>query len=237
LLAADFWEKKEFTSWNDKEVEKLLKDSPWAKRTYVKYENKPMDPGARGPGKPPMGNVAGMGGMGGGGFGGMGGGGFGGGMGGMGGGGGEPVPVIVRWHSSLPIKQAVAILRYDEEVENSEEAAEMLNRQESAHIVGVIGIPGQKRMFDMYMKSIKERSQLVIEEKPPIQAVEVFTNQDGENIDLYVAFPRYQNNEPLISLEDKKIEVLIEYDSGFRITRIKKEFKLKDMQYQGKLEI
>ena len=94
-----------------------------------------------------------------------------------------------------------------------------------------------KEKLNAIIKSIKEKSQLVIEGKPPIQAVEVFTNQDGENIDLYVAFPRYQNNQPLISLEDKKVEVLIEFESGFRITRIEKEFKLKDMQYEGKLEI
>ena len=31
LAAADFWEEKDFTAWSDKEVEKMLTDSPWAK--------------------------------------------------------------------------------------------------------------------------------------------------------------------------------------------------------------
>jgi len=30
LLAADFWEKKEYTEWSEKECNKLLKKSPWA---------------------------------------------------------------------------------------------------------------------------------------------------------------------------------------------------------------
>src|SRR5436305_13620646 len=29
LLAADFWQMKKFTEWDEKEVAKILKDSPW----------------------------------------------------------------------------------------------------------------------------------------------------------------------------------------------------------------
>ncbi len=144
--------------------------------------------------------------------------------------------MIVRWHSSLPVKQAVAILRFKDNVETSEEAAEMINRQESTYIVGIIGMPRRGPMgYDK--DSIKAGSQLIIENKPPIKAIEVFTNQDGENTNIYIAFSRYQNNEPLISLNDKKVEVVVEISGPFSTTVIKKEFKLKDMQYKGKLEI
>jgi hypothetical protein len=30
LIAADFWEERPFTEWSDKDVEKMLTDSPWA---------------------------------------------------------------------------------------------------------------------------------------------------------------------------------------------------------------
>ncbi len=234
LYAADFWEKKEFAKWSEDEVSKILKDSPWAKRTYIKYEMGKMPAGrGMGPGGTPMSGAVTMGGgMGGGGFGGggFGGGGFGGGM-----GGGDPVPIIVRWHSALPIKQAVAILRYKDEVGTSKEAAEMINHQESTYIVGIIGMP-QAGPMGYNKDSIKAGSQLIIENKPPIKAVEVYTNQDGENTNLYIAFPRYQDNKPLISPEDKNVEVVIEFGMGM-MTVIKKEFKLKDMQYHGKLEI
>ncbi len=36
LLAADFWQTKKFTDWTDKEVQKILKDSPWARPVEVR---------------------------------------------------------------------------------------------------------------------------------------------------------------------------------------------------------
>ena len=33
LVAADFWEEKDFMTWSDKEVEKMLTDSPWPSRS------------------------------------------------------------------------------------------------------------------------------------------------------------------------------------------------------------
>src|SRR5580698_2999495 len=35
LLSADFWQSKPFTEWNDKDVQKLLQSSPWAKPLNV----------------------------------------------------------------------------------------------------------------------------------------------------------------------------------------------------------
>ena len=35
LVAADFWETKHFTTWSDKEVEKMLGDSPWSREVTV----------------------------------------------------------------------------------------------------------------------------------------------------------------------------------------------------------
>lgn len=35
LRAADFWEKKEPSEWSQEEVQKMLSDCPWAKRSLV----------------------------------------------------------------------------------------------------------------------------------------------------------------------------------------------------------
>ena len=35
LVAADFWEEKDFTTWSDEEVEEMLTDSPWAKQVGI----------------------------------------------------------------------------------------------------------------------------------------------------------------------------------------------------------
>jgi hypothetical protein len=238
LVAKDFWETKKFSTWSEDEIAGIMKDSPWAGRTYLKYVMGSFG-GGRGGGMPPGGGgtpVSGAVTGGGGGM--MGGGGMPGGGGGMmggGRGGGDPIPVIVRWHSSLPIKQAVACLRFKKEVETSKEAAEMLSRQETTYIVGVIGLPGQEKMYNK--DRIKAGCQLIIEGKPPIQAVEVMTSPDGENTNIYVAFPRFQNNEPLVSLKDKEVQVMFKIPSGFGAYEVKKKFNLKNMVFQGNLEI
>ena len=35
LTAADFWQEKDFTAWTAQQVEKMLTDSPWARRVTV----------------------------------------------------------------------------------------------------------------------------------------------------------------------------------------------------------
>ncbi len=35
LCAANFWESKSYTEWSDKEVEKLLTNSPWSQKVSV----------------------------------------------------------------------------------------------------------------------------------------------------------------------------------------------------------
>ena len=40
LLAADFWDTKPFAEWNDKEITKVLEDSPWADRVNVRTGQK-----------------------------------------------------------------------------------------------------------------------------------------------------------------------------------------------------
>jgi hypothetical protein len=40
LLAADFWDTKPYTEWTDKEIQKVLEDSPWADRINVRTGQK-----------------------------------------------------------------------------------------------------------------------------------------------------------------------------------------------------
>ena len=35
LVAADFWEEKDFTAWSDKDVEKMLTDSQWSQKVTI----------------------------------------------------------------------------------------------------------------------------------------------------------------------------------------------------------
>ena len=35
LTAADFWEEKDFTTWSPQQIDKILTDSPWAKKATL----------------------------------------------------------------------------------------------------------------------------------------------------------------------------------------------------------
>ena len=235
LLAADFWKTKKFTEWTDKEVQKLLKDSPWARPVEVRL-------GGGGGGMSRGGG--GRGARGGGGIPSAASGGGGGGMeseGGMGGGGGrggtsgiEAPPtqtVIVRWHTALPIKEAVARARYGDEVGTSPEAAQMLQRQETHYVVGIIGLP--LVLAKMNPARLKSNARLKIKDRPPIEAEDVKAAADQRGANLYLFFPRTQPGSHMIVLEDKDVEVELKLGS----TDIRRKFKLQDMVYGDKLEI
>ena len=141
LAKPDFWNQKDPSQWSDAERERILTNSPWARKASITFERGngdglsdggggPMGGGGRG--GPPMGGD--MGGMGGGGRGAppMGGGDMGGGgrSGPPGGGEGEGGPpkldVTVRWESSAPIRAAL----------NAGAPAEA-----DAYVLSVIGMP------------------------------------------------------------------------------------------------
>jgi hypothetical protein len=166
----------------------------------------------------------------GGGYGGGFGGGFGGGMGGnrdlLGG-----LPMVtLRWQSALPIKQAIMRFRFKDEVKSSQEAAESLNRKETAHILGVIGMPGSPTMYNA--DTVKKNSELIIGDRS-IHPDEVLVQQEGDKVSLYLFFRKYnEDGTPRITVQDKNVEVSVEawmYD-------VKKKFGLKDMVYDGNLE-
>ncbi len=237
LLAANFWDTKKFTEWSDSQINKMLTDSPWAHKTTVQVKGGAGRGGGRMSPEPQdegMGGGMRGGGPGGGGMGGMGGGMGGGGM----RGGGDMAPqvargpeAVVRWQTALPIKQMAAFSRYRDEVETSPDAAALLNREERNYIVGVIGLPpyvaaGKKEEF-------AAGAQLVIKNLPPIQAVGADLQQVGRGADLYLVFPKTDPGAHVIALDDKEVQVIVETDT----LHLKQKFNLKNMVYQGKLEL
>ena len=233
LWAADFWQKTKFTEWSDKDAQKMLKDSPWARPVEVR-----LGGGAGGGGGSKGG---GRGGRGGGGemsaapsasddFGGGGGGGRGGG----GGGGGmqESAPgqvLIVRWHTAMPVRQAVARMRFGKEAGTSPEAAKLLQPEEKRYVVGIAGLPPQLVMR-MKPAELKSRATLKLKGKDAIQALDVLADKGERGANLYLIFSRPDNP---ITLEDGDVEVVLKLAS----VEIKHRFRLKDMVFEGKLEL
>jgi hypothetical protein len=233
VQAADFWQKKKYPEWTQKEVHKMLSNSPWAQPVAI-----PLSGGmSRG---------------GGGGRGGRGGGNLptaidasdsmdtgGGGRrspGGRGGGseGGGPPPtmeVTLVWQTALPVKQAVARARFGDEVEKSAEAQKMLGREETSYVVGIRGLPAFALRGDP--APLKDKFVLRIKGQPPIQAENISGERDGNRINLFVLFPKGRNGGHVITLEDRDVEVFIPLE---RI-EVKRKFRLKDMVYDGRLEL
>jgi hypothetical protein len=222
LLAADFWEKKKFPGWSEKEIGKMLTDSPWARPVLISLgtfgipaggvqtseSGRSGTPCASCEDRPsPVIGTTQLPGM------------------------APPVSVLVRWHTALPVKQAMAKLRFGDEVASSPVAAELLSRQETNYVVSLSGLPPATVPEDM--EQVKASASLNVKGRPPIQAEQVQGSGGRETVNLAIVFPRGQNGNHLITLEDREVELKLKLGA----IQISRKFKLKDMVYEGKLEL
>jgi len=230
IWAADFWTTKPFTEWNDKEVQKILSDSPWTEKVTVSA------PTGGGPG------IAESGGGGrGGGRGGSRGGPQGdsinpdsstdGGNGGGGGGAPGGVSVTLLWQTALPVKEALIRRQYKDEAGTSPEAKARLERVEQVYVLTLIGMPGQMpgatqadRKAELIASTL-----LTVPGKPPVQAVDVQSSGGRGLGNVSFLFPR----TTVFTADDKELEFFTKFDKIV----VKKKFKLKDMVFKGKVEM
>ena len=235
MWAADFWTTKPFTDWNDKEVNKILTDSPWSAKVTV-GGGPPAFTGSDG--------RSGGGGGGGGGRGGRGGGGpqgdaatsdpgvdggGGGGFGGGGGGGGAQVTLL--WQTALPVKQALVKRQYGAEAGTSPEAKAKLERPDQVYVLTLIGVPapmlgaaqGDRKA------ALLETTTITANGKPPVKAADVQASAGRGSGTMSFLFPR----TTAFTVEDKEMEFSTRFDK----TQVKKKFKLKDMVFNGKVEM
>jgi hypothetical protein len=70
-------------------------------------------------------------------------------------------------------------------------------------------------------------------ELPPINAVDVLVDKQGYNTNLYIAFPKSLEGAHKITEADRGVDFLLKTPA----IEIKAKFSLKDMVYEGKLEI
>ncbi len=244
LYAADFWKTKEPDQWNDDEVTKMLTKSPWAKAiTPATAIATPSD----------LGGMSGSGDMRGGG--GMGGGGGARGGGGIGGGApsGPPAsPIIVRWEGAAPVRAANARRQFGH-------SAEIAQWSQENYVVSLTGFqarasrrgapPGES---EPGARGAQKKGDQGIGTPPaganpnadlpnlrgawikcddkqafPVDKIMVIRTAQGPG--LYLLFSR--KNAIMASHKEVTIEFTID-----RVTT-KGKFKLKDMEYRGKLEL
>jgi hypothetical protein len=162
LAAAEFWDEKPFSNWSDREITKILTDSPWARTVTA-----PLPPQIA-----PGGDAGGRGGRGGGDD-------FGPGP--------RRVRLTISWRSALPVKQALVRRQAGTETLSADQQA-FLTQHEPFYVVGVLGIPLQFGRTPL--ESVLAESELRRDRRPPIPAEDVTLRQEGTALLLLVAFPR-----------------------------------------------
>jgi len=238
LIAEDFWVKKPYTDWSEKDATKLLTNSPWSHdvelssgpsvelagggggrsrgsstgdnpATVGQQSTGDDGPGGGGPGRGRPGSMGEMGG---------------------GRGGGGSMMIRVRWQSALPIRRAQVVAGLGHEKADSDQAKQFLGQTIPYYIVAIAGLPPNltARMPDEALPELAKAATLVRKDKDPIQA-ESAQKVPGENGVIAFLFPKTS----AITIEDKEVEFV----GKLARFEIKRKFKLKDMMVGDKLEL
>ena len=221
VFAADFWQKP-FMEWSDKDVSKMMTNSPWAKSNSVSMGG----PGGGAGGQMPAG------------------GGGGGARGGpQGGGGSEFGPgaqgssapsfeIVARWQTALPIREAFVRLKFKDEADKSADAKKVL--EQSGDRPYEIVLSGNMGMFlrgkpEDTAKALSEVTFLTTSRTGPIKPSQIQVGRPGPSMDVLIVFPRTMP----ITVDDKEVE----FATKLGTSNLKYKFKLKDMVVNGKLEM
>ena len=236
LLAEDFWVKKPYTEWSDKDAAKMLTNSPWAHDVAidagagVEMANSSGRPGPRsGSDLPGAMGQSGEPGMGGGGNGGM--------LNGRGsrevggpGRGGASLTLHVRWQSALPVRKAYVVAMLGHAKAESEQGKNYISQAVPYYVIAVAGLPAQMaaRLSKENLSELAKTATLVRKDKDPINA-ESAEKVDGEAGTIAFLFPKTSE----ITLDDKEVEFV----SKVGRIELRRKFKLKEMVVGDKLEL
>ncbi len=266
VFAAQVWDSKDYKEWTAQDVQKVLTDSPWARKATVSFNRSGSQNNGGGPPRRRMGIGYPGGGMGmpgggmgmpGGGMGAPGGGmgGPGGGMGMPGGGGmggpGEgrrelPKNVVVSWVSAMPVKEAVMRSENPGKLPEPGEKAYTLDQADKDYVIAVSGMPAtpQRRQGDVPADG--QNPPTDEQRKTRLMAA---TKLDLGKNQLPIACEDVKFNQPAA---DGSTETLfyfprtaplsldnkeVTFESTMGPMKVERKFMLKDMKYHGKLEL
>jgi len=256
FCADEAWTTKDPSQWNGEEINKILNDSPWAKRTKVTFDRSATgDQGRSGRSGGPTwgGRGGGIGFPGGGGMGGARRGGMGGGPGGQRRQEGQnipPVEVVMRWETAVPVREALA--RHPDTIQLEDAQADRAKETKTpadanSYVIALIGLRLPERRArrsdrndddrdsqtnqdsDRLRDRLMSSARLAIKGRGAIRPSDVKVNTEYGNSDVRFYFSRTNS----ISLDDK--DVTFECKSGGM--KLEQKFHVKDMQYQGKLTL
>ena len=219
LWGVGFWDKKDFTQWSAKEVERTFINSPWAKKVTITGQA-PMGAfaggggagGRRGAGGGGGGGVPGGGGgaPGGGGGGGAGGRRGGGGFGGGGAGGMQMAPsleLLIRFDEAMPVKHAQVKYRMGESTELTPEMQQYLDQQTDYYVVNVENLPQMLARFGEEPERLATTARLRRKRHEDVYPAKVEVIP-GRSLVFRYYFVR---NDP-IELDDKEVEFFMKLE-------------------------
>ena len=214
LTAADFWEEKDFTTWSPQQIDKMLTDSPWAKKATIVV-------GSLREGEAPGGFSSG-------------GAGFGGGGGAARDSGGAEfrgvsrITATVVWISALPVRQAIARLRagVDAPVLPDERR---LPEDEAFYVVAVAGMPIRVAQAGT-LNEVLDKTALKSKGKAPIKPADIrIVPESKQTVRVEFVFPKSN----AITLDDKEIEFVTKMGAA----DIARKFTLANMTVRGRLAL
>lgn len=212
LVAGDFWEEKPWTEWDKDDALKLLQDSPWAETYQIRGAGSSI--AIQGPSSATDITSA--------------------------------VPdqreeasriYYLRFQSAKPVRMALAKLQVDGGNVDMEKAQEFVEKEPApGHIVLVLRLqPGMdpSSLQAATTESLKKNVYLLLKESQKrVYLKQYYPPEDNQ--EAYLIFDRTENGEDLFTVEEDEVRVVIELD---RQTQIKQKFELKDMVFEGKVEI
>ena len=216
VVAADFWEDKEFTSWSDREVQRMMTDSPWAKQVNIIMGGLQAEESSQFTG-------------GGFGVGGGGGGAVRGGRGGDGFGGIRRARVNVVWINALPVRQAMVRGLVGRGGDVPPEGEQFLSEQDPFYTIAILGLPPAFQALGQMVNQVLAETMLKPDDGDPIPPIDIgFMREGDQSIRVMFMFPR---DNPL-TLDDREVEFITKLGSEIEI---KRKFRLRDMQVDGRL--
>jgi hypothetical protein len=224
LLALDFWEAKDFSTWSGKEVAKMLSDSPWSHAVVIVTPDLSLSSrvgglsgGVVGNGVGRSGRAAAGGGVGGDGAGNLGGGSF---LAPP-----ERTRLVVRWASAVPVKQALARKHSGD----GAEASDPQQTQDSGEFyrLEIAGIPFGQAVATAV--ELQEMTFLKRKNGEPIRPATVSFSYENDLLTIEFSFARTET----ITLEDREIQ----FSTRLGTSELKTKFTLKDMVIANRLAL
>ncbi len=220
LFAGDFWEETPYTEWSQKQADKLRTNSPWAsvqnitvalnKRGSTIDSTSSSGPAFGSPSSEArVGDFA------------------------------QSRQYYVRFQSAKPIRMAIARLSMINGNPDPEAVKRFIETPlADGDIVVMLSLsPGQDRteLDNNTTDLLKNETYLITKQsKKRIRLKRYLTPQEAGGLEAVFIFPRQENGKDLVMVAEKEVRFVTELS---RETKINRKFKLKDMVFQGKLEI